>query len=162
MSYELKTDAEVLAKLGAQDFRSITKKQIKEFVSNLDNMSPEVARQCIEQFPEFAKSSTEIVKILKDLCDDAIKSGHIEDQHAIETYQRILDDLRFMLKKDDLSDEMRIYIIDREVAIGNSIGQIAIDHKNFLKTVLGYAGTITGIVLTISGTILGIKLIDKN
>lgn len=135
MSTDLKTDQDVLSAIGAKDFRSITKKQIKEFAALFDDMDHDLAIRCIEQFPDFAKTSIEIIKCLDDTCTDAIKSAHIEDTQVIETYQSILDDLRFMLKKDDISDETRMYIMEKEVEIGDKVARLSIEHKEFLRSI---------------------------
>ena len=55
------TEQKVLKKLGIPDFRHMTKDKVVRFASMLPKMNPEVAKKALEQFPEFAASTKEIV-----------------------------------------------------------------------------------------------------
>ena len=52
---QLMTEKDVLAKLGVKDFRSISKENIINFASMLQEMEPEVAMKALEQVPEFGE-----------------------------------------------------------------------------------------------------------
>ena len=61
------TEQQVLKKMDIPDFRHVTKDKIITFASMLPNMDPEVAKKALEQFPDFAKTSLEVMKEYKAL-----------------------------------------------------------------------------------------------
>lgn len=158
MSNHLLSADEVKNKLGISDFRSISKDQIIEFVSSIPDMEKETAIKCIEQFPEFKSCAGIIIDRYCSLCEAAIKE---DGKDALASNKEILDDLRFMLKKDNISEDMQKYIIEKMVEVGNSIANIENDKRSFKEMVLKYAGTLSAIALTIAGTILGVKIVKK-
>ena len=57
----LLSEQQVLRKLGIKDFRNMTKAKVIHLASMLDKMDPEVAKKALEQFPEFAKTTSEML-----------------------------------------------------------------------------------------------------
>ena len=106
----LLSEEEVKKQLGINDFRNINKKQIIEFVSSIPEMSKEVAIKCIEQFPDFMSNSVAIVEHLSSLCTEAIKD---DGKETLTACKETLQDLRTMLKKDKLSEDMQRYVIEK-------------------------------------------------
>ena len=155
---QLKSEEDVLEAIGAKDFRSIKKDQIISFVSELPRMNKDLAIKCVEQFPEFVKTSNEMIDVMSTLCNDMIKSGHIENQAAIESYQRVLDDLHFIITKPDLSDEMAKHFIEMEVEVGDKIARQANTHKEWLSKVLTPVAALFAAIIGVGGTILGVKI----
>lgn len=61
------SEQKVLKKLGIPDFRHMSKDKIVAFTTMLPKMDSEVAKKALEQFPEFAKTATEIVSYYKEI-----------------------------------------------------------------------------------------------
>lgn len=155
---KLKTETDVLEAIGASNFRSIKKDNIISFVSNLSRIDKEVAISCIQQFPSFAESSTEIINQLKDVCNTMFDTVRIEDQEAIRSYQGVLDDLHYLLSKEDLSEDLHLYIIEKEIEVGDRIAEVVKRNKDFLKEIWQTIAGIAVGALAIAGGILGISL----
>ena len=99
MSTELLSEQEVKERLGIQDFRSIPKAKLIEFVSSIPSMEIEVAIKCIEHFPRFADYSKEMVGQLKDVSKHILDSGDKSRKDAVDAYCKILDDLSHRVEK---------------------------------------------------------------
>ena len=74
MSYQL-SEKDVLKKLGIDDFRHLSKKNIMHFASMIDRMDPEVAKKALEQFPTFASTSKEALMEYKNTIASRILDG---------------------------------------------------------------------------------------
>lgn len=55
------TEKQVLKKLGIPDFRHLSKEKVMKFATMLPHMDPEVAKKALEQFPEFSKTTKEML-----------------------------------------------------------------------------------------------------
>lgn len=152
------TEEEVKEKLGIVDFRHLKKEQIIDFVSCIPDMDKEVAMQCISQFPEFKSYAGDIVNGFYDFCNNLVKE---DSEEAIVACQETLDDLRFMLKKEEISEDMQKFIIEKIVEIDNKLVELASEKRNFKDNVLRVAGGLAAFGMAIGGAILGVKLTKK-
>lgn len=157
----IKTEQEVLDKIGASDFRSISKNQIISFVSSIPEMDKEVAIHCIEQFPNFAEYSNDIVSGLYSLLDE-VKTDHRKSrENAVETYQHIVDKLLELASRPDLSIKEQQEFIDKSIDVANKIAELHRDNSLFLQKIIQTAATVGGGALAIAGAVLGVKIIGK-
>lgn len=81
------TEEKVKKLLGVKDFRSVNKKQLIRFVSNLHRMNKDVAIACANQFPKFSDFAETSLGYLYNLCDKAIGNNRKE---IIEQYKERL------------------------------------------------------------------------
>ncbi len=72
---KLLSEEKVLKKLGIEDFRHLNKAKVINLASMLDKMDPEVAKKALEQFPEFAKTSKEMLVDYKETLNKGIESN---------------------------------------------------------------------------------------
>ncbi len=156
----IKTEQDVLNRIGAPDFRSISKEQIIQFVSEIPNMDKEVAITCIEQFPEFANYSQEIVKSLYLLYNSALDDHKASRKSAIEAYQSVLDNLNNLSQQSNLSIKDQQYFINQSVEIADKIADLHRDNAEFLEKVMKAGATVGGMALAVAGAVLGVKFID--
>ena len=56
------TEQQVLKKLDISDFRHLTKEKVIAFATMVPKMNPEVAKKALEQFPNFASTSLDVLK----------------------------------------------------------------------------------------------------
>lgn len=159
MTTVMNTEEDVLRALKAKDFRSINKKQLMEFVSNIPNMDKEVAIHCIEQFPNFKEYTNLMVDHFYALCQSAVTD---DGKAGIDAYRAILDDLRELMKDKNISEEERRYVIEQMVEIGEHIENAEKDKRHFKETVLKVAGAIAVVAIGVGGTILGISISPKD
>ena len=161
MNHSLMTPEDVLQKIGAPDFRSISKSQLVEFVSSIPDMDREVAMQCIAQFPEVKGYANEMVHQLHSLADTAISEHRIGRKDAVDAYRLILDNLDEKLKDDDISSDDRKSITSDMIDVADRIASLARDNTTFLQNVLTLVSGITAGALAVGGAILGAKIINK-
>ena len=154
----IKTEAEVLDRIGASDFRSIKKDQLISFVSSIPDMDKEVAIKCIDQFPEFKSQSIEIIEQLNIACDKLLESHKIGRKQAIESYQQILDDLSKQLNKPFITPWQKRAIIDKMIEVADKIANIHENSNNFLKEILRTVGVVSATALAAGAAILGVKI----
>lgn len=146
------TELEVKNKLGIDDFRSIKKDKLIEFVSNIPNMEKEVAIKCIEQFPNFKEYANTIVDHFYSLCDSAIKEDKKED---VVEYQKLLDSLHKILEEPEISEDERHFVIENMVIVAERL-EIAVEkHNKFKENVLKIASLVGLCAIAVGSAILG-------
>ena len=158
MKEKLLSEEQVLKKLKIDDFCHITKDKVIQMTSMLDQMEPEVAIKALEQFPEFANTTKEMVHDYQMLLDKAVEEG---DKGIISVYEmnmRILNTLEDMLKKDDISFEEQRYILDEMKAVRDNMEKAADNHKAFVLQLVnrGLVAAVAG--MAVLGTALGGKI----
>ena len=104
MKKTLVTEESVKELLGITDFRHLRKDQVIQFVSNIPNMDKEVAKKCIEQFPNFKEFSETTFSHFSEVIKDG--SNKINSK-SIDAYTKMIDACLEIAKKDDISQEER-------------------------------------------------------
>ena len=126
------TEQKVLKKLDIPDFRHLTKAKVIDLASMLDKMDPEVAKKALEQFPEFAKTTKEILVEYKDTLD----KGMAANQESVKVYydvcNSIIDSLKQQLEQDELSFEEKKEIIEQMKEVADKIGMKDTENKKFI------------------------------
>ncbi len=150
------TEQKVLNKLKIDDFRHLTKDNVISMATMLDKMDPEVAKKALEQFPEFATTTKEMLANYKDTLD----KGLVENKESVQNYydscNYIIESLKLELDKDDLPFEERKYIIDKMLEVSKMIGEKDSENKKFIATLVGIGGLVAvGAVATIAATLGG-------
>ena len=109
----LMTEYNVLKKLGINDFGQLKRENCMHFASILDKMDPKVAQKALEQFPEFAKTSKEILCEYRDIIDRGILSNDASMKAVYDAYNSIMVSLQKELDKDCLTFEEKKYILEK-------------------------------------------------
>ena len=138
------TEKQVLKKLDIPDFRHLSKEKIMKFASMLPNMDPEVAKKALEQFPEFAKNTKEILIDYKETLERGIESNDKSILACYDISKSIINSLQNELDKETLSGEDRKYIISQMLEVSKMMNDKDSENKKFL---MGLA-VIAGIVAT--------------
>lgn len=108
MSKYMVTEDEVKKAMAIDSFRNMTKDKMMEFVSAIPSMDKDVAIKIIEQFPAYTQLANNIITQLNVMCSNAMKEQGESQKESIEAYQKILDDLGELLKKDTITAEERM------------------------------------------------------
>ena len=137
------TEQKVLKKLGIDDFRHLTKDKVITMASMLDQMDPEVAKKALEQFPEFAATTKEMLMEYKETLDKGLEANKESVQAYYDTCNSIIVSLQKQLDDEKLSFEERKYIIDRMLEVSKMMGEKDSENKKFIATlaVIGAAAT---------------------
>lgn len=139
----------------------MTKDKIVAFASELPNMDPQVAIEAIRQFPEFAKTSLQLVEALQGSVSEILDNAKDSQRPVYEQCSVLLDSLRTKLVQPHLSMEDHDHIVDQIMQVIELMRDMDREHKQFL---LNIAHTVGGVVLgaaTIAATVLGVKSIRK-
>lgn len=137
-------EQKVLKKLDIPDFRHLTKAKVIDLASMLDKMDPEVAKKALEQFPDFANTTKEILVEYKDILD----KGMLANQESVKIYydvcNSIIESLKKQLEDEDLSFEERRFIIEQMKEVSDKIGVKDTENKKFIlaQWVLGLTATL--------------------
>lgn len=162
MKKHLLSPVEVKELLQVEDFRSISKDKLIEFVSAIPNMDKEVAIRIIEQFPVFSEYAQVMVKQIMQLSDSILSANESSHQSIISAYSRTLDFLHDMSKREDLSSEERRWFTEKSVEIVYKIAEFDKDNKVFLITVLKIGAGILGGGLLLCAAIFGVNIRRNN
>lgn len=141
------SEEQVLKKLDIPDFRHLSKDKVITFATMLPKMDREVAMKALEQFPDFASTSLNMLKELRGSLDKIIDNSNESTKSSIEAYYIVLDSLKSMLNDDNLSFDEKTYILENMKEVSRLIDKKDIENKQFS---LKIAGLISGAVITIT------------
>lgn len=154
MSKQL-SEKQVLKKLGIDNFRQLSKANVMQFASTLSDMDPEVAKKALEQFPDFAKTTKEVVTEQFETIKKALDSGDESMREVAKTYQMMLEALQKELDKETLTVEERREILDRMSEVIDKHAKKDSEHKAFLMKIARITGTCAVAAIAIVASVLG-------
>ena len=156
------TEQQVLNQFDIPDFRHITKDKVMTFASMLQNMEPEVAKRALEQFPEFAKMTLELMCEYKSVLEKTLEDNSISSKQCYDIYNVVMDTLKSCVDKEDLSFEEKKYYLDKMMEIAKMAESKDTENKKFNWKVVSAGAiaviTIVGIGASILGGNTNIKL----
>ena len=151
------TEQKVLKKLGIPDFRHMTKDKVVSFATMLPKMNPEVAKKALEQFPEFAASTKEIVSYFKETIDKGFDANNDSVQSFYRTCDNIIAILEKQLEDGELSFEEKNILIDKMITLAEMKSAKDTENKRFIMDKVKTAGAfLLGIVIT-GAALLGLQ-----
>ena len=154
MSKQL-TETQVLKKLDIPDFRHLSKDNVMAFASMIQDMDPEVARKALEQFPDFAKSTSEALKDFKGVVDKSFDDDKESANQCYALFNRVQDALEKCLDNEDLSFEERKYYIDQMKEVAQMASIKDSEGKKFKWSNLAIFGTVAVAAVAAMAAILG-------
>ena len=159
---KLMTEQSVKDVLGISDWRNLSKDKIMSFVSVLPDVDSEVAIKIIEQFPEYAKTSQEMVNCMKETCSNILSENKSSSDKSMQAYKQILDNLEELLKKENITLEEKEYLLNKMIEVADKISDKDTENKTFLGNALKTVGGVALGALMIGALFLGAKEINNN
>lgn len=154
MSKQL-SEKEVLKKLSIPDFRHLSKNNVMQFASMLNDMDPDVAKKAIEQFPNFATVCKDALSEYGKILEKAMESNKESMQEVHASYNTIMDVLSKLASKENITFEERKYYLEQMKEIAEKMGKLDKRNKNFILKIAGVASvTVLGVV-GLCATLLG-------
>ena len=148
------SEQKVLKKLDIPDFRHLTKDKIVAFASLLPQMDTEVAKKALEQFPNFASTSLEVMKEYKSILENAIVSNSETTKASIDMYNQLMISLQKMVDDENLTFDERVYILEQMKEIAILVDKKDTESKKTTLKIIGIAGTVAlGLVAALSATL---------
>ncbi|MDO4468214.1 MAG: hypothetical protein Q4C84_00025 [Bacillota bacterium] len=149
------TEKKVLKKLGIDDFRHLTKEKVITMATMLDKMDPEVAKKALEQFPEFAKVSKDMLKEYKETLDKGLETNRESVQSFYESCNTNIKALQKILEDETLTFEEKKYVIDKLLEISKMMGAKDTENKKFIATMAVVGATALGFATMALSSVLG-------
>ncbi len=151
------TEEKVLKKLGIPDFRHMTKDKIVAFATMLPKMDPEVAKKALDQFPEFAKTATEIVTYYKEAVEKGFEYNDASVKSFYLTCDSIIETLNEQLKDGNLSFQEKQIIIDKMIELAKMKADKDTENKKFIGDVLKGMGVFALGAIASVAAVLGVQ-----
>lgn len=152
---KLLSEEKVLNKLGIEDFRHLTKAKVINLASMLDRMDPEVAKKALEQFPEFAKTSKEMLNDYKETLHKGIESNDKSVKAVYDNYSTIIVSLQKELDKEELSFDEKKYIIEQMKDIADKIDKKDTENKRWIAGMATIAAAVASVFAISLASVLG-------
>lgn len=136
------SEKEVLKKLNIKNFRQLSKDHVIEMASLLDEMSPEVAKKALSQFPNFAQMTQKSVDEFQQRVDRIVESNDKALMTAMESIQETINILQEQLKDPDLTFEQKMIIMSWVDKCHDRLDSLEARNKNWLAGVVTVAGSV--------------------
>jgi hypothetical protein len=149
------SEAKVLKKLDIADFRHLTKDKVIKMASMLDKMDPEVAKKALEQFPEFANTTKEMLTEYKVSLDKGLESNNESVKALYDTYNAIITSLQKKLENENLTFEQKKYIIEQMKDVAEKVDKKDTENKRFIAYMATLATIVVGGTVAVLASVLG-------
>lgn len=149
------SEQKVLKKLGIPDFRHMTKDKVIKFASMLPRMDPAVAKEAIDQFPQFKEMASELTDALKDMADKAFKSSEESQKYFYEACNNAIATLNKELDDDEIDAVERERIRNHIIQVLQMIGDKDSEHKDLVRNIVNTAVLGVGFIAISAIGILG-------
>ena len=153
------TELQVLRQLDIPDFRHLTKDKVITFASMIPRMDPEVAKKALEQFPNFASTSLDIMKEYREIIETASDDDRESTQKCYEMYDRVMSSLERILQEDELTFDEKTYILDQMKFVADEVSRKDSEKSNNRLKILSIAGGVAAGIVAVLGSIIGSNVI---
>lgn len=155
------TEIQVLKKLDIPDFRHLTKDKVIAFATMIPRMEPEVAKKALEQFPNFASTSLEIMKEYRSILEQLMNDDRDGAEKCYNMYNRVMNSLERILEDDNLTFKEKAYILEQMREIADEISKKDSEKSaNRMKLIGIVSGVVVG-AITVLGAAIGVNLTSK-
>ena len=155
-------ELQVLKKLDIPDFRHMTKDKVIAFASMIPRMDPEVAKKALEQFPNFASTSLDIMKEYRYVLEEAMQDDRESTQVCYDMYNRVMDSLEKILHEEELSFDEKTYILNQMKEVADAVSQKDYEKSVNRMKILAVAGGVAASIVAVLGSVIGSNLIARN
>lgn len=149
------SEEKVLRKLGIKDFKHLTKDKVIMMASMLDRMDPEVAKKALEQFPDFADTTKEMLSEYKKSLDKSLELNHDSTKSVYDTYNAIIISLQKELENEKLSFEQKKQIIEQMKDVADKVDKKDTENKRFIAGMAALGMMVVAGTVAVLGAVLG-------
>lgn len=128
----------------------LTKDKVIKMASMLDKMDPEVAKKALEQFPEFANTTKEMLTEYKVSLDKGLESNNESVKAVYDTYNAIITSLQKKLENENLTFEQKKYIIEQMKDVAEKVDKKDTENKRFIAY-MATGGTVAVLASVLGG-----------
>ena len=150
------SEEKVLKKLNITEFRYLTKDKVIKMASMLNEMDPEVAKKALEQFPEFANTTKEMLTEYKASLDKGFESNNESVKSVYATYNAVIASLQKELENESLTFEQKKIIIEKMEGIAEKVDNKDTENKRFIGSMIALATVVaTGVTVALKSVLGG-------
>ncbi len=153
------TEVQVLKKLDIPDFRHLTKDKVIAFASMIPKMDPEVAKKALEQFPNFASTTLDMMKEYRGVIENVLQDDKESTQVCYDMYDRVMTSLEKILHEENLTFDEKIYILDQMKLVADTVSQKDYEKASNRLKILGIAGGVAASIVAVLGSIIGSNIL---
>lgn len=118
-------------------------------------MNPEVAKKALEQFPNFASTSLDILKEYRGVIQEAMEDDRESMRSCYDMYNRVMDSLEKMLDNDDLTFEQKTYILDQMQEVAAAVADKDSEKSRNRLKLIGVIGAVAAAIVAALASSLG-------
>lgn len=155
--YRSYTEKQVLKRLDIPDFRHLTKDKVIAFASMLPKMQPEVAKKALEQFPNFATTSLDLMRDYRAIFEEVLADDREGTKACYDVYIRAIDAHQRVLAEGEheLSFEEKKYLLSQIKELADTYADIENKKSENRIKLLAIAGGVATAIIAVLGTVLG-------
>lgn len=153
------TEVQVLKKLDIPDFRHLTKDKVIAFASMIPKMDPEVAKKALEQFPNFASTTLDVMKEYLGVIENVLQDDKESTQVCYDMYDRVMTSLEKILHEENLTFDEKIYILNQMKLVADTVSQKDYEKASNRLKILGIAGGVAASIVAVLGSIIGSNIL---
>lgn len=153
------TEVQVLKKLDIPDFCHLSKDKVIAFASMIPKMDPEVAKKALEQFPNFASTTLDVMKEYRGVIENVLQDDKESTQVCYDMYDRVMTSLEKILHEENLTFDEKIYILDQMKLVADAVSQKDYEKASNRLKILGIAGGVAASIVAVLGSIIGSNII---
>lgn len=131
-----------------ENFKNVTKDNVKEVVSIFEKLDPEIAKKLIERMPDAIKGLTEIQNLYFNLLKRGMDSCESMTKSCFDSEDKIVDTLAKEVEKNIPFEQKRYYVEKMENAVERKERKDT-EHRSTMDKVMKYGGIALAVGLSI-------------
>lgn len=154
---EFEDEEELKRKMGIESWRNMSKDKFLTFVSELPNMSQEVAIKVVEQFPDFKSLVLESLGQVQAQATNTVTANWKSQKKVHKAFAEYRKLLNRELDRENLSPQDRFTILELLKKAIDDESLKDSEHKAFALRTLGVVATTAVIIVAAGAAVLGVK-----
>lgn len=153
-SKKIVTAEEAKKRLGIESFRELSGAKVVELLNNMGSMDAETRKLIVAQFPTFRDFGNRAIDAI-DNAHQKVQEADSAEAHAVhQAWVEVRAVLTEELKRDDLGDEMRKYIVERLIDTAERQQELNKEGRAFREMVLEWTSAAVGGVALAGAAVL--------
>lgn len=154
---KFETEEDLKRSMGIDSWRNLSKDKFLTFVSDLPNMSKEVAVKVVEQFPDFKGLVLDSLNRVQEQATLSVNANWKSQKKVHKAFAEYRAVLTRELDRDNLTSEDRVSILQLFKKAVDDESLKDTEHKAFVHRTLAVVGTVALVVVAAGAAALGVK-----
>jgi truncated hemoglobin YjbI len=154
---EIDDEEQLKQRIGIDSWRNLSKEKFLTFVSDLPNMSEEVALKVVEQFPDFKKLVMGSFEQVHEQATKAVGTNWRSQKKVHKAFGEYREVLSRELERENLSAEDRFAVLKLFKEAIDEEAHKDSEHKAFVLRTIGIVAAAGAVVVAAGVAVLGGK-----